>query len=197
MLKKKSFGLLYAIGFTFISCAPENKKDNPIIQSTNTGIESHAPSDEFTLLEKKLEQDSLNTELRELLATKYYAGGVLDKAAYHFLNIYQHDNKNLIALSNLGNIYYDSQQNDQAIAFYNGALEIDVKNIDMRCDLATCYSRINKNKKAIQLLRENIQTNADHGKSHYNLSVILKQTGNTKEAESEMNIYKNLTSQKN
>jgi len=154
---------------------------------------SKPADDDFATLEKKLESDSMNMDLRASLAAAYYAGGQPEKAASHYLKVYKQDKKNFQALVNLGNIYYDIHQDDHAIEFYEKALEMDPGNMNVKCDLATSYSNINKNKKAIQLLRDNIKVDAHHVKSHYNLSVILRKDGNAKEADQELEIYNSLT----
>lgn len=195
MLHKFIFVALCTI--SFISCnSKEEKKNEPSVQQTNNSsmVTPSNPSIDLSGMESKFARDSNNYELRAMLASNYYAAGVLDKAAYHFLKVYEHDNKNLIALSSLGNIYYDSRQDDKAIMYYEKALELDPKNINMRCDMATCYSNINKLKKAIEILKENIEMDKTHAQSHYNLSVILKKNGDIKEADEQMKIYTDLKS---
>lgn len=171
---------LLAVGFT--AC------NSGSVKSTTTTVANDAskPKSETDELEAKVLADSTNIEVRTLLATKYYTGGILDKAAYHFIIIYQQDTNNLNALVNLGNIYYDSQQNEKAIEFYEKALRNNSNNINLRCDLATCYSNVTEHKKAIDMLRGNIKIDPRHAKSHYNLSVILKRTGDDLGAAKEM-----------
>src|SRR3974377_801835 len=153
MFTKFSYCAFIALGLISFSCnrADETKNNSttpPSASTTATAPQMQAPANsELMNIESKFAQDSSNYDLRMILAAAYYSAGVLDQAAYHFSKVYEHDNKNLIALSNLGNIYYDSQQDDKAIQFYEKALVLDPKNINMRCDLATCYSRINKLKK--------------------------------------------------
>lgn len=199
MLNKFTFTILGAISFIIFSCnrIEEKKNDKLSGQTNSTNAETLTPSDDFTLLEKKLEQDSLNIEIRTTLAAGYYSAKQLNKAAYHFLKIYERDKNNLNALSNLGNIYYDNKQEDKAIQFYEKALTIAPENINMKCDLAVSYFGINKLKKAIQMLKENIKMDYNHAQSHYNLSVILNQSGQINEADEEMKIYKTLTAGKN
>lgn len=193
---KFSHALLWALVIILFSCntKEEKKSDNSSVQPNNTLQETQAPANDVALLEDRVAQDSLNIELRTMLAAKYYSTGNFEKAHFHFMKIYELDNNNLIALANLGNLYYDTQQDDKAIQFYEKALVIDPSNINMKCDLATCYSRINKFKKAIEILNGNIKMDYNHLQSHYNLSIILKQTGNTKEADEEMKIYQKLSS---
>lgn len=188
--------ILCVVGFCTVSCNTkrQEKSNDSSALSNSKMTETNSPSDDFLVFENKLHQDSLNVGLRTTLALNYYSAGELSKASYHFLIIYALDNKNIIALKNLGNIYYDSREDDKAIQYYKKALAIDPGNLDMKCDLATCYSRINELKKAIVILRENIQTDNSHKQSHYNLSVLLNQSGKTIEANEEMKIYDSLTS---
>jgi tetratricopeptide (TPR) repeat protein len=139
--------------------------------------------------ELALKTDSLNTSIRLRLAGQYYLNKNYDKALYHYLVVNSIDNKNLAALFNLGNVYYDTQQDQLAIKYYEKYLELDKSNSNVRCDLATCYLNLKNTNKAISLLRENIKINNNHPQSHYNLSVILKQAGKTAEADEEMKIY--------
>jgi len=186
---------LLTLGITVLSCNQEEKKQaTPATQAPVAApTPQQAAAAELPKLQQEFAKDTNNIENRNLLAAKLYAAGELEKAAEQFNLVYQRDPKNLVALSNLGNIYYDSQQDDLAIDYYEKALAIDPNNINMRCDLATSYSNINKLKKAIQILEENIKNDPKHPTSHYNLSVILKKKGDIKEAEKEMEIYKSLT----
>jgi tetratricopeptide (TPR) repeat protein len=190
MLRYLALGVFAAFSLSFYSCHSNQENTSDVSSAGN-------PADnEFNLMEKKLDQDSTNIELRNLLASRYYSAGKLNNAAFHYLKIYEQDHKNFSALFNLGNIYYDSQQDDKAIEYYEKAMDVDSTNINIRCDLATCYSNINKMKKAIDMLRGNIKMDARHEKSHYNLSVILRKSGDIKGADKEMEIYKTLTSGK-
>lgn len=187
-------GILCLIGFTFASCtSTEEKKNSTISNQTDSIVSQPQVSTGVQMLENKLIQDSLNIELRAILAANYYSAGELTKAAYHYLIISGQNHKNIDALKNLGNIYYDSHEDDKAIQFYERALQIEPENINMKCDLATCYSRINKLKKATEILRSNIKADPKHAQSHHNLSVILDQSGQKKEAAEEMKIYKEIT----
>jgi|GEM_PF-909329 len=191
----------FSLGFglvLFFSC---NTSEPAITNNSNTQAISPAeqsPVDYFTSSENMLEQDSLNVELRSKLAIQYYSVKNYDRAIYHLLIVQEIDKKNLPALIYLGNAYYDTQQNEKAIEFYEKAIAIDNKNIGVRCDLATCYLRINLPKKTIKILNENIKMNYNHAQSHYNLSIVNKQIGKNKEADDEMKIYNQLiATQKN
>lgn len=189
MFLRSAFVALLTVGMVGSSCNSSTEKSK---ESVSTEVQA---SDEFALMEKKLESDSLNAELRTMLAVRYYSAGKLENAAFHFLEVYRQNPKNLSALTNLGNIYYDSQQDDKAIEFYEKALVLDPQNINIKCDLATCYSNVNKFKRAVDLLKENTKQDPRHVKSHYNLSIILKKSGDVKGAEEELKIYKSLAAE--
>jgi tetratricopeptide (TPR) repeat protein len=161
------------------------------LNESKTGDQKTA--DPFSTLENQLHADSTNLNIRLMLASKYYAAGQLAKAASQFSRAYEQDQKNLIALTNLGNIAYDSNQDDKAIGYYEKEIALDPANLNVRCDLATCYARINKLNNAIEILRQNIKIDSLHQKSHYNLAVILQKKGETKESGEEMKIYTALT----
>ncbi len=195
VLKFTSATLCVAVS-ALLACSSgnESKSGEPNSKPVNTSSEAVAPADDFSAMENQLSGDSLNIELRSVLAAKYYSVGNLNKAAYHFSLVHEMAPTNLDAVRNLGNIFYDDNKNEKAIQFYEQALAIEPNDINMRCDLATCYSRINKLKKATDILRENIKKDFNHAQSHYNLSVILEQDGKMKEAAEEMKIYRSITS---
>lgn len=183
--------------FLFSSCTnsePKGKNNN-VDANGNSAQQSFQPvaAESTESLENSLRTDSLNTEKRLKLAAAYYTNKEFEKAISHYLFINRRDKSNLAALFNLGNIYYDTQQNEQAIVYYEKFLELDKNNSNVRCDLATCYMNLKKTEKAIGILRENIKINNNHPQSHYNLSVMLKQTGKLAESETELTIYKNMT----
>jgi len=165
-------------------------------KNQNTGTSAGSPTsivmESSESYETMLKTDSLNTDIRLKLAAIYYTNKNFEKAIYHYRIILNIDKQNLAALFNLGNIYYDTQRNEEAIKYYEQFLKLDNKNSNVRCDLATCYLNLNNTSKAISLLRENIKINFNHPQSHYNLSVMLKQTGQTAEAEEEMRIYNSM-----
>ncbi|NVO19317.1 MAG: tetratricopeptide repeat protein [Bacteroidetes bacterium] len=188
-------GLCLTLGF-LISCSQDKTSSKPSNEQTRTtGIQTQPLSlDDHTTYEKILAKDSLNTDARLKLAAYYYLNKDYNKALYHFLIVHTIDKNNMAALFNLGNINYDLEQNEEAIPYYEKFLAKDKSNYNVRCDLATCYIRLNKYDKAINLLKENIQANYNHLQSHFNLSYALKQSGKITEANEEMNVYQKLKS---
>jgi tetratricopeptide (TPR) repeat protein len=157
----------------------------------NTPIQSNTLNN-FNTIEESLLKDSLNTNVRLDLASKYYTQQNFEKALFHFLKVSEIEPKNLIALINIGNIYYDTQVFDKAIIYYDKALTIDNNNINVKCDKATCYLNSNMPDKAIEILKENIKQDYNHAQSHHNLSVIYRQLGKNKEADEELLIFNKL-----
>lgn len=82
------------------------------------------------------------------------------------------DPNNLQAHINLGNLYFDTKQDVQAISHYRRALEIDPANANVRTDLAICYRRTGNPDKAIEELRKVISMDPRHAQSRYNLGII-------------------------
>jgi tetratricopeptide (TPR) repeat protein len=188
MKKILFYSLSLALLLSIVACNSDSQSN---IKTKET--EKAKPIDEFAELEGKLAADSTNIELRNLLATRYYSTGQLEKAAYHFIEIYKQDNSDLNAITNLGNIYYDDHQDAKAIEFYEKAIKVDSTNINIRCDLATCYSNLSNYKMAIKILKHNSEIDPRHAKSHYNLSIMYNRIGDKVNAEKELKTYQTLT----
>lgn len=192
-VKSLQFLVLFClITFLMVSCKNAGQKESKDkAQSVEIQQESSESlsSNNIGVYEGMLKIDSLNTEIRLKVAAYYYLNKNFEKALSHYLVILQNDRNNLATLFNLGNIYYDMQQNEQAIKYYERLLALDKNNSNVRCDLATCYMNLNNTSKAIAILRENIKLDTNHLQSHYNLSVMLRQTGKTVEADKELSIY--------
>ncbi|MCX6230110.1 MAG: tetratricopeptide repeat protein [Bacteroidetes bacterium] len=175
----------------FSAC--KNKSDvKPNIVTIKQNAVDMFPADSFAIYEKELIKDSLNIEMRIMLANNYYVKKQFDNAIYHLKIVSTLDEKNENALILLGNIYYDIEQSDKAIIYYEKALKLNDKNVNVRCDLATSYLNIKNPEKACSLLKKNIQINYNHAQSHHNLSIAYKQLGKTKEAEEELKIFNKL-----
>ncbi len=75
-------------------------------------------------------------------------------------------------LSQIGNVYYDAGQYDDAIGYYKQALKIDPKNVDVRSDMATCYWYKNDADMAIAEFQKSLTYNPSHASTLYNLGVV-------------------------
>jgi cytochrome c-type biogenesis protein CcmH/NrfG len=87
--------------------------------------------------------------------------------------ILKEDPKNLKALVELGNLYFDTDQIDSAIQVYSRALELDPKNADVRTDMGIMYRRKGDPDRAISEFKKAAQDDPKHVNSRYNMGVVL------------------------
>ena len=92
--------------------------------------------------------------------------------------------KNLEALIQLGDLYYDQGQHLQAIEWYGKALEIDPRNPNVRTDRGTSYWNLSKPDEAIAEFQKSLQVDPGHAQSLYNMGLVyLQGKNNTAEAK--------------
>jgi len=83
------------------------------------------------------------------------------------------DPRNLKALVELGNLYFDTDQADKAIEAYTKALQVEPNNPDVRTDLGIMYRKKGDFDRAISEFKKAAQTDPGHVNSRYNLGVVL------------------------
>jgi cytochrome c-type biogenesis protein CcmH/NrfG len=88
-------------------------------------------------------------------------------------SILKNDPKNLKALIQMGNAYFDADQFDQAIEAYSQALEVDPKNADVRTDLGIMYRRKGNFNRALAEFKRAAEDDPKHVNSRYNLGIVL------------------------
>ncbi len=88
-------------------------------------------------------------------------------------SIVKDDPKNLKALLELGNLYFDNDRFDPAIRAYSRALEIDPKNADARTDMGIMFRRKGEFDRAVTEFRKAAEDDPKHVNSRYNLGVVL------------------------
>lgn len=92
--------------------------------------------------------------------------------------------KNLDALIQLGNLYFDQGQHQQAVEWYGKALEIDPRNPNVRTDRGTSLWNLNRPDEAIAEFQKSLQVAPDHQQTLYNMGVVyLHGKNNTAEAK--------------
>jgi len=91
----------------------------------------------------------------------------------NYREILKRDPNNLQAHINIGNLYFDTQQDRNAIEHYRKALELDPRNVNVRTDMAICYRRKGDPDRAVEELKKAISIDPSHAQSRYNLGVIL------------------------
>jgi len=97
----------------------------------------------------------------------------IQKQIVPLLSILKDDPKNLNALIELGNAYFDSEQFDKAIESYSNALQIDPKNVNVRTDMGIMFRRKGDFDRAIAEFKKAAEFDPKHVNSRYNLGVVL------------------------
>lgn len=85
------------------------------------------------------------------------------------------DPNNLQALIGLGNVYYQTNRDREAIESFGKALALDPSNSNVRTDMAVCLRRTGDFDRAVEELKKAIAANPRHHQARYNLGVILAQ----------------------
>jgi len=87
--------------------------------------------------------------------------------------ILKKDPKNLSAWVELGNLYFDSNQPQEAIKAYTEYLKIKPDNADVRTDLGIMYRNVGEIDKALEEFKKAAQIDPKHINSRYNLGLVL------------------------
>ena len=97
---------------------------------------------------------------------------MLAEAAKPLIAKLQTNPKDVEALKQLGNIYYDGQAYPQAIEYYSKALEITPNNPDVITDLGTAYWYTGNADKAIQEYQKSLAIRPNYPNTLLNLGVV-------------------------
>jgi cytochrome c-type biogenesis protein CcmH/NrfG len=73
----------------------------------------------------------------------------------------------------LGNLYYDADQHDEAIAAYRKALALAPGNADVWTDLGVMYRRKGQPRKAVEAFDQAAKVDPKHQASRFNKGVVL------------------------
>jgi tetratricopeptide (TPR) repeat protein len=88
-------------------------------------------------------------------------------------DIVQKDPKNLLAWVELGNLYFDSNQPEEAIDAYSQYLAVKPDNADVRTDRGIMYRKLGDFDLAIEEYKKAAQSDPKHINSRYNLGLVL------------------------
>ena len=80
---------------------------------------------------------------------------------------------NFKAWTQLGNLYYDTDQATKAIAAYNKSLELHKGDANLLTDLGVMYRKDKQPQKALELFDKAIQEDPTHMPSRYNKGIVL------------------------
>ena len=72
----------------------------------------------------------------------------------------------------LANLYYDAKRFDLAGTWYEAALALDPKNVEVSTDLAVCYFYTNQVDRALAQLDKSLAINAQHPKTLFNQGIV-------------------------
>jgi len=99
---------------------------------------------------------------------------VLDQGRVQALTtIIKSDPKNVNAVVQLGNVYFDAEQWDDAIQWYRRALELDPKNADASTDLGVSLYYTNKPDEALKQFERSLAISPQHVKTLLNKGIVL------------------------
>jgi len=87
--------------------------------------------------------------------------------------IVKSDPKNLNAVVQLGNTYFDAERWDDAILWYKRALEIDPRNADASTDLGVSLYYSNKSDEALKQFEHSLSISPKHTKTLLNKGIVL------------------------
>jgi len=88
-------------------------------------------------------------------------------------DIVKKDSKNLSAWVELGNLYFDSNQRQEAVHAYQQYLAIKPDNADVRTDLGIMYRKLGEFDKALEEFRKAAKSDPRHVNSRYNIGIVL------------------------
>jgi tetratricopeptide (TPR) repeat protein len=87
----------------------------------------------------------------------------------------------LNALIQIGNLYYDHGQFQEAVQHYGRALDIDPRNANVRTDRGTSYWRMGQPDNAISDFRKSLEIDPAHAQTLYNLGIVYRDGKNDRE----------------
>lgn len=97
--------------------------------------------------------------------------------------IVKKDPKNLQAWAELGNLYFDTDQPNEAIEAYSRYLAVKPDNADIRTDMGIMYRKLGQFDRAIEEFRKAAKSDPRHVNSRYNIGIVLlHDKGEIKEA---------------
>ena len=83
------------------------------------------------------------------------------------------DPKNATAMVELGNVYFDAEQFNDAISWYTKSLAIDPKNADASTDLGVSYFYTDRPDEALTQFERSLQIDPSHTKTMLNKGIVL------------------------
>ncbi len=82
--------------------------------------------------------------------------------------------KNVEALVQLGNDYFDAGNYEKAVETYQRSLQIDPRNADVITDMGVSYRKLGKSQEAVDTFRKALEVDPDHTMALFNLGIVLR-----------------------
>ncbi|HXZ80392.1 MAG TPA: tetratricopeptide repeat protein [Terriglobales bacterium] len=82
------------------------------------------------------------------------------------------DPKNAELLAQIGNAYYDAQQYQDAIPYYQKSLAIRPDNVDVRSDMGSCYFYGGDSDRAIAEFEKGLKYKPSHAGTLFNMGIV-------------------------
>jgi cytochrome c-type biogenesis protein CcmH/NrfG len=75
-------------------------------------------------------------------------------------------------LAEVGNIYYDTRNYEEAIKYYDQSLKGDPKNADVRTDFGTAYYYLGDSDRALREFKTVLQNDPKHAQTMFNMGMV-------------------------
>lgn len=95
-----------------------------------------------------------------------------DKQAEPLLDRLKKEPANAELFASIGNLYYDAQQYQDAITYYQRSLQIQATNTSVRTDMGTAYWYLGDADKAISEFRSVLKTEPNKANALFNLGIV-------------------------
>jgi cytochrome c-type biogenesis protein CcmH/NrfG len=95
-----------------------------------------------------------------------------DKQAEPLLARLKTEPNNPSLLSEIGNVYYDTQRYTEAIRYYNDALKLDPTNANVRTDMGTAYYYTGDSDRALQEFDTALKYDPKHAQTMFNIGMV-------------------------
>jgi cytochrome c-type biogenesis protein CcmH/NrfG len=82
------------------------------------------------------------------------------------------DPSNAAVRVELGDLYFNAERFDQAIPWYEAALELDPKNINASTDLGVCYYYTQQDDRALAQFEHSLKLDPNHVKTLFNQGIV-------------------------
>jgi tetratricopeptide (TPR) repeat protein len=98
---------------------------------------------------------------------------VLDEAKVTALkSVAERERSNAKPRIELGNLYFDAERYDDAITWYEAAVKLEPKDVNLSTDLGVCYYYTNQPDKALAQFDKSLAIDPKHAKTLLNLGIV-------------------------